>query len=93
LDELRSNWLSPPEWTREEVFEFPGSLSGPWRRYVHDPDSRGIGSVRYPRRVPKDDECAKQLAKRTLTNLYNERYTWLVQCHERLNAAVFDAYD
>jgi len=92
LDELRSNWLNPPEWTREEVFEFPGSLSGPWRRYVHDPDSRGIGTVRYPRRVPKDDECAKQLVKRTLTNLYNERYTWLVQCHERLDAAVFAAY-
>jgi hypothetical protein len=95
LDELRSNWLNPPEWTREELLEFPGSLDGPWCRYVHDPDSRGIGSVRYPRRVPKDDECAKQLAKRTLTNLYNERHekhTWLVQSHARLDAAVFAAY-
>ena len=62
-----------------------------WRRYVHDPDSRGIGTVRYPRRVPKDDECAGQLAKRTLTKLYNQRFTWLAQAHERLDAAVFAA--
>src|SRR6202035_2098260 len=24
LDRLRSAWLNPPEWTREEVLEFPG---------------------------------------------------------------------
>ena len=92
LDELRSNWLNPPEWTREEVLEFPGSVAGPWRCHVHDTDSRGIGTVRYPRRVPKDDECAKQLAKRTLTNLYNQRPTWLAQAHDRLDAAVSAAY-
>jgi hypothetical protein len=40
LDELRSAWLNPPEWTREEVREFPGSADGPWARYVHEPDSR-----------------------------------------------------
>jgi hypothetical protein len=32
------------------------------------------------------------LAKRTLTNLYNARPTWLAQAHERLEAAVLDAY-
>ena len=48
--------------------------------------------MRYPRRVPKDDECAGQLAKRTLTNLYNQRPTWLAQAHDRLDAAVFAAY-
>jgi hypothetical protein len=32
------------------------------------------------------------LAKRTLTNLYNARPTWLAQAHERLDAAVLDAY-
>ena len=67
-------------------------MAGPWRRYVHEPDWRGIGTVRYPRRVPKNDECAGQLAKRTLTNLYNQRITWLAQAHERLDAAVFAAY-
>jgi hypothetical protein len=32
------------------------------------------------------------LAKRTLTNLYNARPTWLVQAHERLDAAVLATY-
>ena len=89
---MRNNWLNPPEWTREEVLEFPGSADGPWARYVHDPDARGIGAVRYPRTVPKDEECAKQLKKRTLTNLYNERPTWLDLAHRKLDEAVFAAY-
>jgi hypothetical protein len=33
-----------------------------------------------------------QLEKRTLTNLYNERPTWLEHAHAALNAAVFAAY-
>jgi type II restriction/modification system DNA methylase subunit YeeA len=92
LDQLRSNWLNPPEWTREDVLEFPGSVDGPWARFVHDPDARGIGTVRYPRIVPKDAECAANLKARTLTNLYNQRPTWLALAHERLDAAVFAAY-
>jgi hypothetical protein len=32
------------------------------------------------------------LPKRTLTNLYNARPTWLAQAHERLDAAVLAAY-
>jgi len=35
----------------------------------------------------------KELAKRTLTNLYNQRPTWLDQAHERLDRAVYAAYD
>jgi type II restriction/modification system DNA methylase subunit YeeA len=62
LDRLRNAWLNPPEWTREEVLEFPGSADGPWARYVHKPDHRGIGTVRYPRPVAKDAPCAKLLA-------------------------------
>jgi hypothetical protein len=92
LDTLRNNWLNPPEWTRQERLEFPGSVSGPWARYVSDPDSRGIGTVRYPRTVPRDEESAKLLAKRTLTNLYNERPAWLDLAHKKLDAAVFAAY-
>ena len=42
--------------------------------------------------VPKDDACAKLLKKRTLTNLYNERPTWLDLAHQKLDAAVFAAY-
>jgi hypothetical protein len=92
LDALRNNWLNPPEWTREEVLEFPGSVDGPWARYVHDANERGLGTVRYPRLVPKDDVAAKQLLKRTLTNLYNQRPTWLDLAHKRLDESVFAAY-
>ena len=92
LDDLRNRWLTPPEWTKEEVLEFPGSVNGPWARYVVNPDSNGIGTVRYPRIVPKDDESAILLAKRTLTNLYNERPAWLALAHNRLDEAVATAY-
>lgn len=92
LDTLRSNWLNPPEWTREEVLTFPGSVDGPWARYVTEANAKGIGTVRYPRVVPADDAAAKKLAKRTLTNLYNERPTWLALAHKRLDEAVFAAY-
>jgi type II restriction/modification system DNA methylase subunit YeeA len=86
LDRLRNNWLNPPEWTHTETLTFPGSVDGPWARYVKD------GTVRYPRIVPKDAECAKELKKRTLTNLYNQRPAWLDLAHKKLDAAVFAAY-
>ena len=45
-----------------------------------------------PRLLPVDDEAANRLAKRTLTNLYNERPTWLANLHANLDAAVYAAY-
>ena len=51
-----------------------------------------VGLVRYPRLVPKDAQCAKELKKRTLTNLYNQRPAWLDLAHQKLAAAVFAAY-
>jgi hypothetical protein len=92
LDTLRTNWLNPAEWVKEEILEFPGSADGPWARYVHDPDERGIGTVRYPRLVPRDEVCAAKLKPRTLTNLYNQRPTWLDLAHKKLDQAVFAAY-
>jgi len=91
LDDRRSNWLNPPEWTRPEVLEFPGSIDGPWSRYVHDAGDRGIGTVRYSRLVPKDAHVF-DVAKLTLTKLYNKRPTWLDLAHKALDEAVFDAY-
>ena len=122
LNARRERWLNPPEWVREEILEFPGTIGGPWTRYIveegsgfqvpgsgeeeeseagarnpepatrnHSSASR-IGTVRYPRLVPRDAECAKKLKKRTLTNLYNERPTWLDLAHRRLDSAVFAAY-
>lgn len=47
----------------------------------------------FPDRIlPKDDAAAKVLAKRTLTNLYNERPRWLADAHAALDAAVAAAY-
>ena len=45
LDELRSNWMNPPPRTKTEVREFPGSVDGTWKRYVHDTNVDGIGTV------------------------------------------------
>jgi type II restriction/modification system DNA methylase subunit YeeA len=92
LDDLRNRWLNPPEWTKAEVLEFPGSGDGPWARYVLSPDKHRIGTVRWPRVVPKDPDCAESLKQRTLTNLYNERPAWLDLAHKRLDEAVFAAY-
>jgi type II restriction/modification system DNA methylase subunit YeeA len=92
LNELRENWLNPAEWTMTHVLEFPGSVNGPWSRFVHEPDKRGIGTVRYPRLEPRDEECAAKLKKRTLTSLYNERPAWLAHAHAKLDAAVAAAY-
>ena len=35
---------------------------------------------------------AGQFCRRTLTNLYNQRPTWLANAHATLDAAVADAY-
>ena len=57
-----------------------------WRR-------RGLGLLpKYPRIVPRDEAAARELKKRTLTNLHNERPTWLDLAHRRLDEAVFAAY-
>ena len=47
----------------------------------------------YPKRpVAIDESAAKQLKKRTLTNLYNTRPQWLVDAHTALDSAVAQAY-
>jgi hypothetical protein len=97
LNALRENWLNPPEWTQTETLEFPGTVGGPWDRYI-DPatvTNRGafkVGTVRYPRLVARDTECTDRLKERTLTKLYNARPVWLAACHAKLDAAVANAY-
>jgi type II restriction/modification system DNA methylase subunit YeeA len=47
----------------------------------------------YPDRIlPRDAAAEKILKTRTLTNLYNERPTWLANAHRNLDAAVAAAY-
>ena len=58
-----------------------------WVEWVDEP------APGYPRRpVPRDEEAAKVLRKRTLTNLYNARPQWLVDAHAALDVAVAAAY-
>ena len=58
-----------------------------WVEWVDEPVAG------YPRRaVPRDEEAARQLKKRTLTALYNARPQWLADCHAALDAAVVAAY-
>lgn len=47
----------------------------------------------YPDRIlPVSPEAEKELKKRTLTNLYNARPSWLVNAHKALDEAVAAAY-
>ena len=58
-----------------------------WVEWVDEPVSG------YPKRpVPRDEEAASALKKRTLTNLYNARPQWLADAHEGLDSAVAAAY-
>ena len=47
--------------------------------------------MRYPRAAARDG-WARELARRTLTNLYNQRPAWLAHAHAQLDAAVASAY-
>lgn len=48
----------------------------------------------FPDRVlPRNGDAEAVLKKRTLTNLYNQRPTWLANAHAELDAAVAAAYD
>lgn len=47
----------------------------------------------FPHRIVAADKAAEKiLAKRTLTNLYNDMPTWLQNAHKELDAAIADAY-
>jgi hypothetical protein len=85
LNDQRERWLNPPEWI--------------------DPIAQGIDSADSFADVPPEARpvirqsfimaaAAKdpRLKKRTLTNLYNERSTWLRLAHEKLDRAVLAAY-
>ena len=94
LNQLRENWLNPPEWTREETLVFPATVGGPWHRWIPNAEGLEIGSVHkahYKRIVPKPG-MDKLVAARTMTKLYNEKPAWLRHAHRILDEAVADAY-
>ena len=58
-----------------------------WVEWVNEPVPG------YPKRpIPRDETAAKELKKRTLTNLYNTCPQWLTDAHAELDAAVAAAY-
>ena len=76
LVDLRDAWLNPPEWAQRVPEVVP----------------LGLAASPYPDRIVARPGHEADLAKRTLTNLYNARPTWLAQAHEALDAAVAAAY-
>ncbi len=73
---LRDAWLNPPEWTERVPEVVP----------------LGLATSPYPDRIAARPGFEKELAKRTLTNLYNQRPAWLAQAHAALDRAVAAAY-
>ncbi|MBB3294832.1 hypothetical protein FHT39_003512 [Mitsuaria sp. BK045] len=76
LLELREAWLNPVEWCLRVPEVVP----------------LGMSRSPYPDRIVPIPGFEKEVAKRTLTNLYNLRPVWLVRAHEALDCAVAAAY-
>lgn len=91
LDQMRTRWLNPPEWTQEEVIEFAASADGPWREYVAV-DDNGASRAVFTRKRPTDAATARSLKSRTLTALYNEMPQWLRDLHADLDHHVANGY-
>jgi len=78
-----------------ETFPFPWP---PGEEPVDDPRVRAIGAAakdlveKRDRWLNPEGASEAELKKRTLTNLYNERPTWLDLAHKQLDDAVLDAY-
>lgn len=63
------------------------------RNWLNPADLVVVDTSVVPNRiVPRDDSSARELAKRTLTNLYNDPPTWLRKAHASLDATVAVAY-
>ncbi len=73
---LRDAWLNPPEWTERVPEVVP----------------LGMNTSPYPDRIVARAGFETELAKRTLTNLYNQGPAWLAHAHDTLDAAVAAAY-
>ena len=80
LNDLRNNWLNPPEWTHKVKEVTPlGMTESPYLDRIEP--KPGIS-----------EEDLKALQKRTLTNLYNQSPAWLTMAHQQLDLAVAAAY-
>lgn len=89
LNAQRERWLNPPEWVEPIAAQIDAADDFADVARVSGEEAR-----RLIRQSAIDAACAKDknLKKRTLTNLYNERPTWLKLAHRRLDEAVLASY-
>ena len=85
LNERRERWLNPPEWIE------PIAKSIDAADDFHDVPTEARALIRQSAIMAAAAKDAN-LKKRTLTNLYNERPTWLRLAHLKLDQAVLAAY-
>ncbi|MFQ5589870.1 MAG: class I SAM-dependent DNA methyltransferase, partial [Phycisphaerae bacterium] len=85
LNEQRERWVNPPEWIE------PIAKSVDAEDDFTDVPEEARALIRQSAIMARAAKDAK-LKKRTLTNLYNERPTWLSLAHERVDRAVLAAY-
>jgi hypothetical protein len=85
LDEQRQRWLNPPEWieplaNRIDATDDFSDVPKEARALIRESAVMALAAT------------DARLKKRTLTNLYNERPTWLRVAHQQLDRAVLAAY-
>lgn len=85
LNEQRERWLNPPEW----IEPLAAKIDAADKFEDVPPEARAL--VRQSAIMAAAAKDAR-LKKRTLTNLYNERPTWLKLAHQQLDRAVLAAY-
>ena len=84
---------SRPRYTPTTTFEtFPFPQATAEQEAVIAAAAKQLDNQRETWLNPKEAGIEEELKKRTLTNLYNERPTWLVNAHKALDEAVFAAY-
>lgn len=76
LSDDREEWLNPPDWTK----------------LVSDIIPLGMIKSPYPDRIEPELGYERMVAKRTMTNLYNDPPIWLQRAHQDLDEAVAHAY-
>jgi len=98
LDQQIPSLEDSPRYTPSTTFETFAFRWPPGREPADDPRVAATGTAarelveKRDRWLNPEGADAATLKQRTLTNLYNQRPTWLDLAHTKLDAAVLDAY-